>query len=342
MKNNHPSVSLIVLNYNGKHLLKQYFDSVFKQSLIPDEIIMLDNASTDDSIEYVKKHYPKVKIIKNTSNEGTAGGSNAGFRHATGTYVIFQSNDLRLEKKCIENLVMTLVRDKRIGICTSVYIQDREERKNKNLVDNAGGVVDQYGFGMQKYSDVPLKVIPGTEDVFFVYGSSFIIPHALYKKVGGFDERFFTLNDDIDLSWQVRNLGYRICYTKSSLVYHLGSATLGPLFERGLKRYWSERNALCTLLKNHTAGKLIAILPMYTVLMIAQMSFFLYKKRTDFFLSDVKAIAWNIRELPETLRRRGKIQKMRLKDVQLPFIKKSLKLKIFIDLYNYKMIDDII
>lgn len=322
-------ISLVVLNYNGIHLLKEYFDSLFKQTLIPDEIIMLDNNSTDDSVKFVNKKYPKVKVVQNKTNDGTAEGSNKGFQHVTGDYVIFQSNDLKLEKNCIKALVDLIKTDKKIGIITSVFLKYKPEKNGEYLVDNAGGIVDMFGFGMQKYPAVPVKEIPEIGDVFFSYGSSFIIPTKLYKKMNGFDDRFFTLNDDIDLSWRVRKLGYSIFYTKKSIVYHHGSATLGPLFQRAQKRYWSERNTIATLIKNHTFPMLIMYGTIYMMLLFAEMAYFLYRKRPELFWADFKAILWNIFQFPETIKRRHAIQKMSKKNISLPFEKKSIKLSLY-------------
>lgn len=325
-------ISLVVLNYNGIHLLKGYFDSLFKQTLLPDEIIMLDNNSSDDSVDFVKKHYKKVKIVINSTNDGTAGGSNRGFDHVTGDYVIFHSNDLKLDKNNVKALVDTIESDKNIGIVTSVFLKYQPEKNGEYLVDNAGGIVDMFGFGMQKYPAISFKKIPEKEEVFFSYGSSFIIPTKLYKKLGGFDDRFFTLNDDIDLSWRVRKLGYSILYTKKSIVYHLGSATLGPLFQRSQKRYWSERNTIATLIKNHTPVMLCFHGTIYMILLCAEMAYFIYRRKFNLFWADFKAILWNIKELPETIRRRNEMQKMTKKQISLPFERKSIKLSLFNDL----------
>ncbi|HRN69639.1 MAG TPA: glycosyltransferase family 2 protein [Candidatus Woesebacteria bacterium] len=325
-------LSLIVLNYNGVHLLQEYFDSVFKQTLLPDEIIMLDNNSSDDSVAFVEKNYPKVTIIKNSRNEGTAGGSNKAFTYAKGKYIIFQSNDMRLEKNCVKGLYDAITSDNTIGICTSILLKNTPDKKGIHRIDNAGGIVDIFGFGMQKYPTKLLEEIPEQESVFFSYGGSFIISKELFKKIKGYDERFFTLNDDIDLSWRVRLLGYDIIYTKKSIIYHKVSATLGPLFERPTKRYWSERNTIATLIKNHTLPTLLVNGSIYLILLCAEMGYFMYRNRFDLFSADLKAILWNIKELPETLRRRSKIQNMKKKDISLAFERKSIKLSLFNDL----------
>ncbi len=326
-------ISLIVINYNGRKHLGEYFRSVFKQTLIPDEILMIDNASTDDSIEYVRRYFPQVNIIANKHNSGTAAGSNIAFKYTKGDYVVFQSNDIRLDKNCFKTLVATLAKNPKIGIATSILINYHHFAKTgENLIDNAGGEADVFGFGTQKYPGKKLESIPKQEEVFFSYGGSFIIRRKIYEKVGGFDQRYFTLNDDIDLSWRVRMLGYRVVYNRESIVYHKVSATLGPLFNRSIKRYWSERNSLRTIIKNHSLARLGQILPLYFGLLLGEMGYFLYRRRPSLAFSYLKAVAWNIYYLPETLTLRCQIQKMKTdKDVNRLLIKRSLKLKLFND-----------
>jgi len=320
-------VSLVVLNYNGLHHLEEYFTSVFSQSRVPDQVIMLDNNSTDTSREYVKKSFPQVTVVHNKTNEATAGGSNRGFEHAVGDYVIFQSNDLRLDKNCIKRLVDVMEENPLIGICTSVFIKYDVANKGIREVDNAGGIEDVYGFGMQKYPNELLVNIPQQEEVFFSYGSSFIVRRDIYKRVGGFDERYFTLNDDIDLSWRIRLLGLRVVYDKRSFVYHKGSATLGTLFQRSRKRYWSERNACATLLKDASVLHLIRYLPFYFILLFAEIGYMMYRRKYTMSFAIVKAIAWNIKELPRTLSLRMKVERLD-KNVESQLQTSSFKLKL--------------
>ena len=218
MKTNKPFISLVVINYNGKQHLKEYFDSVYIQTLKPNEVIMMDNNSADNSVRYVKKYYPQVRIIRNPFNAGTAQGSNIAFDYCKGELVIFQSNDIRLDKNCIKALVKAMA-DKKVGIATSILLQYFRYQKDKSMVvDNAGGVADVYGLGMQKYPDGEYKQIPESEEVFFSYGGSFIIRRELYEQVNGMDGRYFTLNDDIDLSWRVRLLGKKVIFVKKSFI----------------------------------------------------------------------------------------------------------------------------
>jgi len=326
-----PTVSLIVLNYNGKQHLREYFDSVFKQTLLPDEVIMLDNASTDDSVAYVQKNFPKVRVIKNPTNDGTALGSNIAFMESNGDLVIFQSNDLLLDKNCVKYLVDTISQNARIGIVTSILLQYSRYKKDKKLiVDNAGGVMDVYGLGMQKYPEADYQSLQEVEEVSFSYGGSFIIRREIFLSVRGYDGKYFTLNDDIDLSWRVKLLGYNIVFCKNSFVFHKVSATLGTLFNRSIKRYWSERNAMRTLLKNHILRDLFCYFPIYIFLLFGEMGFFLLKCRFDLFWSDMKALLWNIFYLPDTMSLRKYIQEnKKINTLSSQLSKKSYKLMLF-------------
>ena len=323
-------MSLVVLNYNGKHHLKDYFTSVYKQTYLPDEVIMFDNLSRDGSREYVARYFPKVKVFtEDRYNTGTANGSNVAFSYTKGDYVIFQSNDLRLDPHCIEELVKCIESDKKIGICTSVYVRYKPDKKGDLIIDNAGGHLDKYGFGMQNYPEKTLREIPEKGEVFFSYGSALIITRNLYKRLGGFDDRMFTLHEDIDFSWRVRLLGYKIFYTKKSFVYHKGSATL-KLRRRALLRYWSERNSIRTFIKNADLFHILKVAPMYILLLAAEMAYFLYRGNIALFFADFRAILWNIFYLPETLFLRYKIQSTKKKNNSNDlFSNSSFKLKLF-------------
>ncbi len=318
-------ISLIVLNYNGREHLQTCFSSIFAQSLLPDEIFLMDNGSTDGSLVFMSKNFPHVEIIvEKRKNFGTAGASNIAFSHTKGDYVIFQSNDIRLDTHCAAELVKALDNNKKIGMASSVLLKFGTGR-----IDNAGGIVDCYGFGMQNRPNEKVENMKKNEDVFFSYGGSFIVRRDLFEKVGGYDNRFFTLNDDLDLSWRIRLLGYKIVCVKKSIVHHKVSATLGKIYDRPKKHYWSERNLMRTFLKNASNRHLIFYFPQYLFLFFAEMAYFLYRLKFALFWVDIKAFLWNVIYLPETLRFRCKIQANRVAEPEKLMKKTSFKLKLF-------------
>ena len=305
-------VSVIILNYNGKDLLSECIEGVKKQTVPADEIIVLDNASTDESVSFMKRQYPEVIVVENGFNAGTAQGSKIAADHANGEFLVFMSNDIVMDKECLAYLVNTMGQDEQIGICTSVLLNYyKDETSGENLIDNAGGFIDKFGFPVPFGNRKKIDLIPESKEVFFSYGGCFIIRKSLFDKVGGFDNKFFTLNDDVDLSWRVRLFGYKVIYDRNAFVFHHVSATLKHVFVRARKRYWSERNIFRTMLKNYSGLSLFAILPVYFILLAAEAIYYLIRLKFPLCLSIVKAFFWNIINLADTLRLRSYVQKSR-------------------------------
>lgn len=331
-----PKTAVIVLNYNGKQFLDDCLSSLKRQSYKNYQVWVLDNASSDGSIDYIKKRYPWVKVIKNKRNDGTAEGSNVAARKTESKYIVFMSNDIKADKNCLKYLVKTLDEDEKVGLCSSKLLRfEKDKKTGKSLIDNVGGDLDIYGFGWPRGVLSTGKQWEKRKDVAFSYGGSFIIRRHLFEKLDGYDRRYFTLGDDIDLSWRVRLLGYRVMVNPASFIYHKVSATLGIIFSTPQRRFWSERNCLRTLLKNYEVKNLFLILPRYFVIEMMEAGFFLFFKRQPRVVFGlIKAFLWNLVNLPDTLRERVRIQKMRVvKDEEIlkMMFKKSLKLA------NYKL-----
>ena len=206
----------------------------------------------------------------------------------------------------------------------------KTKKTGKYLIDNVGGDLDIYGFGWPRGTGETGRQWEKKKDVFFSYGGSFIIRRELFEKIGGYDPKYFTLGDDIDLSWRVRLLGYRIVVNPASFVYHRISATLGTIYPRPQRRFWSERNYLRTLLKNYETKNLFLILPRYFVIEAMEMAFFLFLKRQPrVVLALIKAFFWNLLNFLDTLKERAKIQKIRVvndEEILKAMYKKSFKL----------------
>lgn len=324
-------VAVIVINYNGKHLLDDCLSSLKKQSYKDYQVWVHDSQSSDGSIEYIRKKYPWVKIIQSRGNYGTAGGSNEAAKNTQSEYIVFMSNDIRVDSNCLKYLVETLDSDEKIGICSSKLLRfEKDKKRGKYLIDNVGGDLDIYGFSWPRGAEKTGKQWDKKRRVAFSYGGSFIIRRDLFEKVGGYDPKYFTLSDDIDLCWRTRLLGYRVVVNPASFIYHKVSATLGTIYQRPQRRFWSERNSLRTLLKNYEIKNLFLILPRYFVIEVMEIGFFLFFQRDlKIVLALLKAFLWNLINLPDTLRERAKVQKMRVvKDEEIlkKMVKKSIKL----------------
>ncbi len=331
-----PKVAAIVLNYNGKQFIDDCLSSLHpqKQTYEDYQVYVLDNASTDGSVEYIEKKYSWVNVIRNERNDATAEGSNIGARKTKSEYIVFMSNDIKADRNCLKYLVETLAEDEAIGLCSSKLLRfEKDEKIGKYLIDNVGGNLDIYGFGSPRGVGETGGKWEEKKDVFFSYGGSFIIRRKLFEKAGGYDQKYFTLGDDVDLSWRIRLLGYRVVVNPASFIYHKGSATLGPLYQRPQKRYWSERNTLRTLLKNYEGKSLLLILPKYFLIEMMEMVFFLFLKRQPkVTFAIIKTFFWNLINLPSTLKERARVQKMRVvkdKEILKIMSKKSFKLAMY-------------
>lgn len=341
MDNSLPLCSIVIVSYQGRNLLERFLPSIANLKYPNYEVIIVDNASTDGSAEFIKKEYPEFRVIENKENFGTAEGSNIGARQAKGDYIFWLSNDMELEPLMLNYMIEKSESDKKIGICTCKMRRITEEGNKLNIIDSVGGDIDVLSFPyMRGVNQEDKGQWDNSNGVFFSFGGAMLIKREVFDKTEGYDERTFTLGDDIDLSWRVRLLGYRVVVEPNAVLYHRVSATLGTKFGRSQKRFMSERNALMMLIKNYSFFALLGILPIYFLILFGEITFFLLLGKFALVRSGVNALIWNIANLKETLRRRRKIQQKRVvSDNQiLKYMKKkSFKIDIFFEfLEGYK------
>lgn len=320
--------SVIVLNYNGLIHLPVCLASLEKQSYPSYEIIFADNGSTDNSGEFVKKNFPNIKVVINESNQGTAGGFNFGARFAKGKYLLFLANDLEITVDLLEQLTKGIEQSEDIAICTAKMYKFN----NRNMLDFSGFKIDIFGFPFifghkeldsGKYDE--LRTVAPT-------GTCLLVKKKIFEEVSGFDDQFFTLADELDLWWRISLLGYRSIINPKAVVYHKGAATLRKE-ARARLRFYSEKNTIRMLLKNYSVFTLCWISPLYLILLIGEMFFYLiFLRRIDMFFSIIKAVFWNIVNFKSTLNLRRKVQNSRKvsdKEILKNMFKKSLKISMF-------------
>lgn len=306
----YPLCSVIVINYNGKHLLERFLPSVLAMDYPNYEVVLVDNASHDGSAEFVKSKFPSVRIVLNPNNDGTAEGSNVGARHAKGDYILWLSNDMEVNTDFLTRLMEVAVSSPDIGICTCKMKRITETGNKLNEIDSVGGDIDIYGFPSARGINQPDKgQLDNVCEVFFSFGGAMLIKKSVVETVRGYDPSFFTLADDIDLSWRVRLAGYRVMVQPSAVLYHRASATLGR-WTRAKRRFVSERNTLRTLLKNYSLGSLTTILPRYLGIIIVELIFFALRK-PEVSVAYAKALGSNLLHLQDTLSKRMFIQATR-------------------------------
>jgi GT2 family glycosyltransferase len=330
-----PDVSVVILNWNGEKLLKRYFYSLINQNFKKFEIIFVDNNSVDKSIEIAKKinnKKIKIKIIRNHINYGTAAASNIGAKYCNGKYIFFVSNDMLFEKNLVTNLYNFLEKNSYIGVATIKMLKEINNKKN-DIIDSCGGEIDFLCTAQSININLNQKKIHDkNNEIFFSFGGALFIKRKLFEKVKGYDERYFTLTDDIDLCWRVKLIGYKIFYNIDSKLYHKVSATLSKTHDRATKRFFSERNSLCSCIKNYSFLTLFFILPTYLIFAFLEILFFLVIFKPHMSYSMIRSILWNIVNFKQTLKKRNYIQKIRVtNDIQIlsKMIKYPIKLYYF-------------
>lgn len=325
--------SIIVLNYNGLPHLEACFKSIRKLNYSNFETIMVDNASTDRSIEFVKEAFPWVKIICSEQNLGFAAGNNLGLKYAKGDFIIFLNNDTEVEPNWLDELVKTANMDPKIGICGCKLLLFYK----RNVIDNMGICCDVFGFpSFRGYREKDAGQYDYVTDIFGVLGASLLIKREVLEKVGPFDPSYSFLSEDWDLCWRSLLAGYRCVITPFAIAYHKSGGTISQdkmNFHRAETRFLSEKNSLRSLLKNYQISTLLWVLPMYCSLVFAEFSVLLLLSNPRVAFASVRAIYWNIINFQDTWRLHKEIQSFRVisdKSIRKYMVSGSYKIKIFL------------
>jgi len=244
-------IAIVILNWNGKKLLKEFLPSVVDHSKNA-TVYLADNASTDDSIEFTLKNFPTVNIIKNKTNGGYAKGYNDVLKGIEADVFCLLNNDVEVSENWLQPIINCFQEDSK-----TVIIQPKIlDYKNKNYFEYAGaagGFVDKYGYPYCRgriFSTIEKdeQQYEGVADIFWASGACFFIKKSVFETLNGFDETYFAHQEEIDLCWRAKNLGYQIKYVSNSVVYHLGGGTLNVINPK--KTYLNFRNSLYNLTKN--------------------------------------------------------------------------------------------
>lgn len=293
-RNDDPLVSILIINYNGKHYLKNCFDSLYQGTYRNIEIIFIDNGSKDGSIEFVSENYKVVKVIDNKANMGLAIASNKGAEVAKGDYMFFYNNDTIAKPNLIESMVEVMEKNQSVGICgCTTYTYDG------NSVLNAGVVCDIFGYPY------------GKGEPFYVDAGIFI-RSDLFRKMGGFDEKMFLYGEDRDICWRCWLYGYKVVVADNAIFYHDSFCTSTDLNQYRttiFKRFYGEFNALRSILKNYSLSFLLFILPLYAGVNLFEILMFLLRRNLK-VVRDVyiKSYIENLRDIKDIMARRKKIQ----------------------------------
>lgn len=254
-------IAVVILNWNGVKLLEQFLPSVLQYS--PEATIYVaDNASTDESIAFVKNNYPTIKIIQNKTNQGFAGGYNDALQHIDAEIYALVNSDIEVTKNWLQPILKTFETEPETAIIQP-KILDFKKKDHFEYAGAAGGFIDKFGypFCRGRIFDTLEKDNGQYNDqteIFWASGACFFIRSSVYKEMKGFDEDFFAHQEEIDLCWRTINRGYKIKYNSESVVYHVGGATLKQSNPR--KTFLNFRNSLLMLTKNLPQNTLLQVI----------------------------------------------------------------------------------
>lgn len=238
------AVSVIIVNYNGSSLLQECLDSLREQTMKDFEVIFVDNASSDGSVEFVCRNYPEVKVIVSRTNLGYGGGNNLGIQEASGGHIVLLNNDTKADPRWLEFLVATAESDPEAGMCASKIMNYYEPE----TIDNTGLIMYRDGVARGRGRlEKDTGQYDAVEEVFFPSGCAGLYRREMLDQIGALDEDFFLYVDDVDIGLRGRLAGWRCLYAPSAVVYHKYSATTEP-YSR-LKAYLVERNRIWVVMK---------------------------------------------------------------------------------------------
>ncbi|MEL0456583.1 glycosyltransferase family 2 protein [Flavobacteriaceae bacterium SZ-1-7] len=245
------NIAIVILNWNGKKLLEQFLPSVVTYSREA-TVYVIDNASSDDSVTFVRSNFPDVKIIQNVENGGYSKGYNDGLKHIEADIYCLLNSDVEVTENWLVPVIQAFNKFPETAIIQP-KILDFNNRDYFEYAGAAGGFIDKYGYpycrgrifnsiekDLGQYNDVA--------EIFWASGACFFIRSKVFQELKGLDGDFFAHMEEIDLCWRAKNMGYSVKYVGDSKIYHVGGATLSNLNPK--KTHLNFRNSLFTLTKN--------------------------------------------------------------------------------------------
>jgi GT2 family glycosyltransferase len=284
-------IAIVILNYNGKKHLAQFLPSVTQHLAANCELIIADNASTDDSLLFLNQHYPSLRLIPLEKNYGFAEGYNQALKQIKSDIYILLNSDVEVTNGWIEALVAPLQQDATIAAIQPKILS----YTNKNHFEHAGaagGWIDTLAYPFCKgrlFNDVEEDKgqYDTQSEIFWASGAAMCIRAELFHNFGGFDGDYFAHMEEIDLCWRLKRAGYKIMAAPQSIVYHLGGGTLD--YSSPFKVYLNFRNSLSTILKNAATKDLVWIIFLRLCLDGIAGIFYLSKRQYQMTLMIIKA-----------------------------------------------------
>lgn len=247
-------ISVIILNFNGKRYLEKCLSGLESQTYRDFEVIVVDNASSDGSVDYLKAGFPLVRIVENKKNLGFAGGTNSGIRRAEGEYILTLNNDTQVDRRFLECLAEPMQSDKSVGVCASKMLLPDGRINSAGICLSRSGAAWDRGMFEQDHGQYDCQ-----QEVFGACAGAALYRKEMLDKIGLFDEDFFLYMEDVDLAFRAKLAGWKCIYVPEAVVYHHHGGTAG--FGSDLAVYYGNRNVIWYAVKGFPTGLLLTSLP---------------------------------------------------------------------------------
>jgi len=297
-------LSVIIVNWNGKHLLEDCLGSLRRQTFRYFETILVDNGSSDGSCEYVRSQFPEVQLISLEENRGFAGGNICGYERAKGELIVLLNNDTEVHPQWLQELQQASQRFPNAGsfACKMLYFDDRQRIENCGFNLGIAGTTVELGRGER---DGPEWT--HSREVFGACGGAVAYRRSMLEHIGFLDPDFFMVYEDVDLSFRAQLHGYACQYVPTAIVFHRYRASLGTKSARQV--FYSQRNIEFVYFKNMPMGLILRSAPQRLLYEMGAALYFLNRGAGTAFLHGKCSV---IKYLPSLLRKRRQVQRSRL------------------------------
>ena len=260
--------AIVILNWNGKNFLNKFLPSVILHSAGYADVIVADNASTDDSITFLKQNYPQIRIIQNASNGGFAKGYNDALAQVDAEYYILLNSDIEVTENWIAPVIELLDNNPEVIACQPT-IRSYHSPADFEYAGAAGGFIDFFGYPFCRGRifqnlEEDLGQYDNPIEIFWATGACMFVKASKFHELGGFDADFFAHMEEIDFCWRAKHEGYKIMVCPQSKVFHVGGGTLPK--NSSFKTYLNMRNNISMLYKNLPRKQLVPVFSMRLVL----------------------------------------------------------------------------
>lgn len=299
-----PSIetAVVILNWNGRKFLEKFLPTLIEHTCSQKiELIVADNQSTDDSVAFMRQHFPQIRLILNECNGGFAKGYNDALRQVDAQFYVLLNSDIEVTPHWVEPIIERMKADPKVGAAQpklrSYYNRDWFE-----YAGAAGGFLDYLGYPFCRgrifeHLEKDLGQYDDECEIFWATGAALFVRADLYHLLGGLDNDFFAHMEEIDLCWRIKNHGYKVMYYPQSTVYHVGGGTLPK--SSATKTYLNFRNNLSLLYKNLPSKRMPGVFAVRLPLDILAATVFLAKGQTADFKAIFRAYRdfWHMRRL---------------------------------------------